>query len=242
MPRAPPRVTLTQNEWVQFSDQLGLDDGARTVLYNHAQINGPRSLHTIRLVQWEHFWKGACKHAQNEGVSLGWTAEQNLHALVLYMEYCKAANLNYGHDDELDELEVRDVFLIVMAKWRARIADLLVWKEERVDKLDMEPLKSLHNEKNWLAWKDTLHTQLSRKRNDNLGHPLTYLIRTKYAADDEDTEADYESLDDEICAIVDLRGPEYKADNEWLWKQLETLVRKGDCWTYIQRFRQKKDG
>ena len=144
------RRTLNDTEWVNFSNQLGLDDDARTILYNHARISGPRSLQAIRLSQWEQFWKGATKAASNEGVSLSWTAEQGLQALILYMEYCKAASLNYGPDGLLDELEVRDVFLSgdLISKWKARVADLLVWKEERVTKLDMEPLKSLQNEKN----------------------------------------------------------------------------------------------
>ena len=86
-------------------------------------------------------------------------------------------------------------------------------------------MKTLHG---WTAWNEDFLEYLATFRNDEVGHPITYIVRTHQEVTDEQLAATYDSVDDQLIATAVLKGDLFVSDNSRVWDLLKSLVISGE--------------
>lgn len=128
----------------------------------------------------------------------------------------------------------------LMTKWTERVfklAELEAPKGKTEPKAPTE-LTSLDDSE---AWKLQVHNYLLQFRN-NIGTPLTYIIRDHEEVTDAMRAAEYGTIDDEMIACTVLTGSTYAEDTQKVYTLIFGSIIKGPIHTYIKPFRLERDG
>jgi hypothetical protein len=71
---------------------------------------------------------------------------------------------------------------------------------------------------------------------------MTYLIRDHEEVTEEQLAETYDSIDEEMIAMMKFSGMHWKTDNKRLYDLLKPLIVDGGAWPFIQMYNQSKNG
>ena len=166
-----------------------------------------------------------------QAVRLPFVAILKLKALATWAEYRQRRGEEPSPDDFDEE---------VVPLWQRRVRELVELAADK--KTEVKAPEVLKDLTKWPAFKSNMAAYLQGMRSGQAGVTLDYVIREKEDVDQEDLDADYVTLDDDMRATTVLIGPEYDADNQKVWLHMKPILEESPAWTFIRKWDKTSDG
>lgn len=169
----------------------------------------------------------------NEQVTISALSLKFIRAVREWIKWQMAFDLPFN-DNRLYDIDARTRVLERMEfESRLKDADVTVATPPK-------PLMSI-GYKAWIPFWKQFQAYCSTIRGV-LKIPLSYVYREHDEVTDEIRDAEYDTVESRISALVVLEGPFFSDDNLKVWQLLEPLVNTGDVWPFVKSFQSTGDG
>ena len=111
-------------------------------------------------------------------------------------------------------------------------------KEDRAD----VACTVLDDSKKWRVWSRMFISMVNTHLSSKMKTPLGYVLRPVEEVTQEQLDAEYPSLEEDLFATSALHGAQFTIDNKRVWHLLKNLLAPSPFWTHVRSFDESMNG